>query len=45
MQTSIHRMDEQQGPVYSTGNYIEYLMINHLEKNIKKNAAEMNTTL
>ena len=33
MQTIICRMDEQQGPtVYRTGNYIQYAVINHNEK-------------
>ena len=37
MQTVIYRMDKQQGPtVYSTGNYIQYPVINHMEKNMKK---------
>ena len=41
MQTSIHRMDKQQGPtVYSTGNYIQYLMIKH-EKEYKKECMYM----
>ena len=30
MQTIIYRMDKQQGPtMYSTGNYIQYPVINH----------------
>ena len=31
MQTSIYRMDTQQGPKYSTWNYITYPVINHKE--------------
>ena len=29
MQTTIYRLGKQQGPVYSTGNYIQYPVINH----------------
>ena len=29
-------MDKQQGPTYSTENYIQYPMINHNRKNIFK---------
>ena len=29
MQTSVYRMDKQQGPLHSTGNYIQYPMMNH----------------
>ena len=28
----INRMDKQKGPTYSTGNYIQYPVINHNEK-------------
>ena len=37
MQTVTYRMDQQQGPmVYSTGNYIQYPVINHIGKEYKK---------
>ena len=36
MQTIIHRMDKQQGLLYSTGNYIQYPVINHNGKEYKK---------
>ena len=57
MQTIIYRMDKQQGPIlYSTGNYIQYPMINYNRKEYQKNVyiciteslcctAEINTTL
>ena len=32
MQTITYRMDTQQGPLYSTANYIKYPVINHKEK-------------
>ena len=35
MQTGIYRMDKQQGLLYSTGNYIQYTVINH-RKNEKE---------
>lgn len=49
-----YRMDKQQGPTYSTGNYIQYSMVNHNRKNMKKNVyrteslcsiSDINTTL
>ena len=36
MQTSKYRMDKQQGPTVYTGNYIQYPVINHNEKESKK---------
>ena len=36
MQTIIHRMDEQPSPMYSTGNYIQYSIINHDGKEYEK---------
>ena len=30
-QTIIYRMDKQQGPLYSTGKYSQYSVINHNE--------------
>ena len=56
MQTIIHRMKKQQGPACSTGEYVKYPVIHHIEKNMKKNVdvcitgslcctAKMNTTL
>ena len=30
-------MNKQQGPMYSTGNSIQYPGVNHNEKNMKKN--------
>ena len=55
MQTITHRMDKQQSPLYSTGNYIQYPGINFNGKEYKKNVyicvnesfcytAEINTT-
>ena len=35
-QTSICRMDKQQDPMYSTGNYIQYPVINHKGKEYEK---------
>ena len=32
MQTSMHRMDKQQGPTYSIGKYIQYSVINYIGK-------------
>ena len=29
IQTVTYRIDKQQGPLYSPGNYVQYLMINH----------------
>ena len=29
MQTIKFRIDKQQGPMYSTGNYVQYPVINH----------------
>ena len=37
MQTSIYRMKNNKVLPYSTGNYIQYPVINHNGKNIKKN--------
>ena len=37
MQTITHRMDKHKVLPYSTGNYIQYSIINHNGKNIKKN--------
>ena len=37
MQTIIYRMDKHKDLLHSTGNYIQYHMINHNEKNMKKN--------
>ena len=39
MYTIKYRMDKQQGPTYSTGNYIQYPVINHSGKGyfLKKN--------
>ena len=34
MQTGTFRMDKQQGPIHSTGNYTQYPVINHNGKNI-----------
>ena len=57
MQTITYGMDINNNVLLSTtGNYIQYLVINHMEKNVKKNAyicitesryclVEMNTTL
>ena len=56
MQTITSRMDKQQGPTVQDSNYIQYPVINHNEKNIKKNVylyilshllytAEINPTL
>ena len=57
MQTITYGMDINNNVLLSTtGNYIQYLVINHMEKNVKKNAyicitesryclEEMNTTL
>ena len=57
MQTVTYRMDINNNVLlYTTGNYIQYLVINHMEKNVEKNACiciseslcclvEMNTTL
>ena len=36
MQTITYRMDKQQVLLYSTGNYIQYPMINHNGKEYKK---------
>ena len=36
MQTITQRMDEQQGPTVSTGNYIQHPVINHNGKEYKK---------
>ena len=36
MQTIIYRMDKKQGPTYSTGNYIQYPVINHNGKEYEK---------
>ena len=36
MQTSIYRMDKLKVLLYSTGNYIQYLVINHNGKEYKK---------
>ena len=37
MQTIIYRMDKQQVLLYSTGDYIQYPVINHNGKNMKNN--------
>ena len=39
MQTITFRIDKQQGPMYSTGNYIQYPVINHNGKEYKKKNA------
>ena len=36
MQTILYRMDKQQVLLYGTGNYIQYPVINHNERNMKK---------
>jgi len=36
MQAFMYRMDKQQDPIYSTGNYTQYPIINHNGKEIKK---------
>ena len=36
MQTIKYRMDKQQFLLYSTGNYVQYSVINHNEKECKK---------
>ena len=36
VQTSKYRMDKQQAPTVYTGNYIQYPVINHNEKESKK---------
>ena len=36
IQTSIQRMDKQQGPTVYTGNYIQYSVINHNGKEYEK---------
>ena len=36
MQTIINRMDKQQGPNERTGNYVQYLLINHKGKEYDK---------
>ena len=36
MQTDIYRMDGQQDLLYSTGNYIQYPVINHHGKEYEK---------
>ena len=36
MQTTIYRMDKQQVLLYSTGNYIQYPVINHNGKEYEK---------
>ena len=36
MQTITYRMDKEQGPTYSTGNYIQYPVIWHNGKEYKK---------
>ena len=33
-QTGTFRIDKQQGPIHSTGNYTQYPVINHNGKNI-----------
>ena len=53
-QTIIYRMDKQQDPLYSTGNYTQYPQTNHKGKEYEKhlciieslcNTEEINTTL
>ena len=34
--TSVHQMDDQQGPMYSTRNYIQYVAITYMEKQFEK---------
>ena len=43
MQTIIYRTDKQQGPIllYSTGNYIQYPVINHNGKEYEKESIYM----
>ena len=36
MQTIIYRMNKQQGPMYSTGNYIQYPVITYYRKESEK---------
>ena len=36
MQKLIYKMNKQQGPNYSTGNYIQYPVINHNGKECEK---------
>ena len=38
---NIYRMDNQQGPPYSTGNYIQYPVINHNGKEYEKECIYM----
>ena len=56
MHISVYKIDKQQVLLYSTGNSIQYLVINHNEKDIKQNVyiyitqslrymVEINTTL
>ena len=41
MQIGIYRMDKQQGATYSTGNYIQYPVINHNGKEYDKECIYM----
>ena len=54
MKAIVYKMDKQQVQLYSTGNYIQYPVINHNEKEYEKYifitessccTAEINTTL
>ena len=45
MQTITYRMNEQQGLLYSTGNYIQNTGINHNGKESLSCTAEINTAL
>ena len=43
--TTIYKIDKQQGPTYSTGNYIQYLVITYTGKESEKGVQQSDSVI